>query len=182
VWELAATVGLVVATGIAARNGIWLVLFLAVPAATALTRARGLAPRPARPTQLLPVALAVAFIVVASTVLVLRSPGFRAADNEASRIAAVTSGQAVLTVEPLSEALAAAGATVWASNPLDAFDRHDQAAYLAFLRGDAAGASSALDGADVVVALSGSAQARLALDSGYSASDTVGSYRVFRRA
>ncbi|WP_330476075.1 hypothetical protein [Terrabacter sp. C0L_2] len=181
-WELAATVGLVVATGLAARNGIWLLLFLAVPAATAFARRRSQPPTTARLSQSLPIALALAFLLIVSVVLALRAPGFRAADGEASRIAAATSGQVVLTVEPLAESLAAVGATVWASNPLDAFAQHDQATYLAFLRGDAAGARDALESADVVVAVPGSAQARLALGSGFSRSGTIGSYTVFRRA
>jgi hypothetical protein len=179
-WELAAALGLAAATGFAARNGIWLLLFLAVPAATA-SKGRNQAPPTVRPSPALPIGLALAFLVTASVVLVVRAPGFRAADGEASSVAAATSGQSVLAAEPLSESLAAAGATVWASNPLDAFAQHDQAAYLAFLRGDTVGARDALEAADVVVALPGSAQARLALGSGFSASGTVGPYTLFRR-
>jgi hypothetical protein len=185
-WEYAAGVGLLAATVLAARNGIWLMLFLAVPAATGAAQTKLQALRASRPASRRPptpaIAVALALLMGASAVLMLRAPGFRAADVESAHIAAATSGNVVLTVEPLAESLAAAGATVWACNPLDAFTEPDQAAYLAFLRGDAAGARRAIEGADVVVAVPGSAQARLALDSGYSTSGMVGPYALFRRA
>jgi hypothetical protein len=88
----------------------------------------------------------------------------------------------VLAPEPLAESLAAAGATVWASNPLDAFARSDQSAYLAFLRGDAAGARRALERADVVVARPGTLQAQIALSSGYAVAGSVGSFTLMRRS
>jgi hypothetical protein len=50
---------------------------------------------------------------------------------------------------------------VWVSDPIDAFSRVDQRAYLDFLQGEGAHAPSALAGADVVVVRAGSAQADL---------------------
>jgi hypothetical protein len=181
-WELAAGAGLLAGSVLAARNGIWLMLFLAVPAATSIARTQSHTLPASRSSQALPATLALAFLVGASGVLALRAADFRAADAESARIVAAASGHVVLAAEPLSESLAAAGATVWASNPLDAFAPPDQAAYLAFLRGDAAGARGALESAEVVVAVPGSAQARLAKESGYSQSGLVGSYMLFRRA
>ncbi len=53
-------------------------------------------------------------------------------------VAEVAADRAVLAPEPLVERLAAEGLTVWLSNPIDAFSRADQAAYLDFLDGRAA--------------------------------------------
>lgn len=188
-WELAAALGLVVATVSAARHGVWLLLFLAVPAAAALrprhqpTTTAPPAPSPADavPARTALTVVAVVLSVAAGTVLVLRAPGFEAADVTSARIAAATRGEVVLVAEPLAESVAAAGATVWAANPLDAFAPADQTAYLAFVRGDAAGARRALTQSDAVVAPPGSAQARLALASGLTVTTSVGPVDVYRR-
>lgn len=179
-WEYAAGLGLVVATGSAARHGVWLLLFLAVPAALAAGASQGGMPR-LRPASKAPALLLGGFVVAAVSVVALRNPGFEATDAESARIVEAARGQVVLAPEPLAESLAAAGATVWVSNPLDAFALTDQTAYLAFMHGDAAGAKRALQQAEVVVALTGTAPARVALSSGFTQVGTVGSYTVMRR-
>ncbi|KRF46779.1 hypothetical protein [Terrabacter sp. Soil810] len=180
-WEYAAGLGLAGASVLAARHGIWLVLFLAVPATLTLTAPSDRAPAPTRRPWLVPAATTVTVIIAVIGLLTVRSPTFRVADAEASRLASATRGQVVLVAEPLAESMAAAGATVWVSNPLDAFDHADQTAYLAFTDGDAAGAARALDQADVVVAEPGSAPARAALASGYTQRQVVGAYVLLRR-
>ena len=173
-WEYAAALGLAIAAVLAARHGIWLLVFLAVPAAT--TRVSPQEAAATRPSKALPAVVAIACLTAAAILLGLRTPTFRASDADASQIADTTRGQVILVAEPLAESLAAAGAKVWASNPLDAFASADQAAYLAFMNGDARGAQRALDQSDVVVALPGSVQARVALANGYAAGGTVGPY------
>lgn len=180
-WEYAAGLGLVVATASAARHGVWLLLFLAVPAALSPashhTSRVPVSCRRNRASRL----LAALLVLVSASGLVLRAPSFRDEDLQAMRIVAATRGHVILAPEPLVESLAAAGATVWASNPLDAFDQQDQTAYLAFLRGDATGAKRALDGADVVVARPGSTQLLMASGDGYTDARRVGTYFLLRR-
>jgi len=181
-WEYAAALGLAAATLVAARHGIWLLLFLAVPAALALTMPR---PRvedaPTRTARFAPAVAWVAGIVVVAGLLVARAPTFHAADAEASELTAATRGHVVLVAEPLAESMAAAGAVVWVSNPLDAFDHADQTAYLAFMDGDATGGARGFAQADVVVARPGSAQARAAQANGFTGRQVVGAYVLLRR-
>lgn len=179
-WELVAGVGLAAATITAARHGIWLLLFLAVPAALGWTRPDA---EPVR-REFSPATgavLAIALLTVASGLLALRVPSFAAADSNATALARATRGQVVLVEEPLAESLVAAGATVWVSNPLDAFTTSDQAAYLAFMAADTAGSRSALEQADVVVAAPDSPQARAAIASGFTRVTPVGEYVLLRR-
>jgi hypothetical protein len=61
----------------------------------------------------------------------------------------------LLAPEPAAESFAAAGATVWLANPIDAFDRDDQAAYLDFVSGGPS-AGDAVSSADLVVVKAGS--------------------------
>lgn len=180
VWEYAAALGLAGATVLAARHGIWLLLFLAVPAATTWTRPDHEGAT-TRPSKAVPSVVGIACLLVTAVLLGQRAAALRAADLEAARIAEATRGQVVLVAEPLAESLAAAGATVWVSNPLDAFSQADQAAYLAFMEGDAEGARPALEQADVVVAPRDSAQARAAQRSGMSRVGALGSYDLLRR-
>lgn len=181
-WEYAAALGLAGATLVAARHGIWLLLFLAVPAALSLKIPRRRAEEaPPRRANLAPAAACVAGLVMVAGLLAARAPTFHAADAEASQLADATRGQVVLVAEPLAESMAAAGATVWVSNPLDAFDHADQTAYLAFMDGDATGAARAFDQAGVVVARPGSPSARAALANGYTARQVVGVHVLLRR-
>ena len=50
-------------------------------------------------------------------------------------VKALAQGRVVLADEPLVESLAAEGVRIWLSNPIDAFDQADQAAYLDFVSG-----------------------------------------------
>jgi hypothetical protein len=180
VWEYAAGLGLLIATATASRHGIWLLLFLFVPAATGLSPATRAPTKEttSRPT----LSIAAVTLVAAVGILWVRAPGFAKADTTARDLVSQTRGQVVLATEPLSEALAAAGGKVWMSNPLDAFAHADQTAYLAFLSGDATGAERALGPADVVIAPQGSASLQLAAAHGFTETARVGSYVVLKRA
>lgn len=176
-WESAAGLGLILATIAASRHGVWLLLFLAVPAATGLGGAPPTSPVPsAPPAKVLRATLVAAFVIISAASVTMRAPSFRAADNEAAQIAAATRGRIVLAPEPLAESLAAAGATVWASNPLDAFRQRDQAAFLAFTKGNVSDGRLAFGQSDVVVASPGSPQALAAADAGFTTARQVGSY------
>ncbi len=180
-WEYAATLGLAGASALAGRHGIWLVLFLAVPAAVGLASpSRRVLPPPGR-SRVLPAATAAACILVVAGLLTMRAPVFHLNDMTAAQLVQATRGEVVLVAEPLAESMAAAGATVWVSNPLDAFDHADQAAYLAFMDGDATAGARAFRQADVVVAVADSPPARAARASGYTVREALGPYVLLRR-
>ena len=150
-WEWVCVAVLGVATVHAARNGVWLVLASAPPAArgvpvgsVAATRVAGLA----------------AAIGVAGIVLALgRGPGTTGAGPtvlaEALRSA---NGTPVLAEDVLAEQVALAGGRIWIGNPLDAFARSDQAAYLDWLAGRR---PELMQRADVVLVAVGSRSDRL---------------------
>lgn len=180
-WEYAAGLGLLVATLSASRHGVWLLLFLAVPAAFGSGRPRVAASPLNRPFGGLPAGLAVVLLLGSAAMLAIRAPSFGSADEDASQIAKASQGQVTLAPEPLVESLAAAGAKVWVSNPLDAFPPSDQTAYLAFLKGDSFGARRALEQAEIVVAAPGSKQVQSALLNGYTEVGPVGRFIILRR-
>ena len=82
-------------------------------------------------------------------------------------ISSLAGDRVVLAPEPLAEDLAAAGVTVWVSNPIDAFRPEDQAAYLDVWLGREGG-RRAIAASDVVVATPGSPAHRLAVSAGCS--------------
>jgi len=136
-WEYVVLLGLAVGTATAARHGVWLVLALAAPAAVGFTRrpAGETEPTPvpvrAAPAVLLAGALAALSALIAlplrGTTVLPESP------DVVDELVARTQGRVVLAPEPLVESLAVAGATVWAANPIDAFDPEVQRTYLDFL-------------------------------------------------
>ncbi len=140
-WEWIVVAALAVATVSAARNGVWLLLFLAPVAAAGPGRSRSdstvlgdVAPRDraAHRAALLVTAILTAGIVVA--VLATRSASLRPPGSELVESVRRTAGRMpVLAVEPAAETFAAAGITVWAANPVDAFTRDVQGSFVDFL-------------------------------------------------
>ncbi len=155
-WEYVAVAGLCLATASAARHGVWLLFLLAV-----------LAPAPApdgarlRRADVVRGALAVSLagVAVAVPVALLRGPAVLGAPPEVVEqvveVARDGGSASVLAPAPLSEALAVSGVPLWAGNPLEAFRRADQAAFLDFIDGDAGG-RVAVGHADLVVVAEGS--------------------------
>lgn len=157
-WEIVVLVALAGMSFEARRNGLWLLLFVATPAARAFgsTSARAVLSRP--------IALACGCIPLLMLVLGLaRSPVSSGAADPLLRQAARAAGTSPILADPLdAEQLALRGTRIWIGNPLDAFTHTDQRAYLEWLRGVPA-ADSVLAPIRVALVTRGSqAQLRLA--------------------
>jgi hypothetical protein len=182
VWEYLAVAGLALGTATAGRYGVWLLMFTAAPAATALGVGRrdrsAIKARIGRASLVMPAVVAVLPIAFAA----LRAPDTLPA--EPAVVAAVTetaSGRTVLAPEPLVESLAVAGARVWVCDPIDAFEPEDQAAYLNFLSGSRGG-RAALEDVDVVAVENGSRSELLVKgDSRFTASRSVDDWTIYTR-
>ncbi len=151
-WEWVVAAGLAAGTASAARNGVWLVLFLGAAA---------MRPRAVRPEEAAPEPRVgpgrLRLLAPAGVVMVLASGWLLAGRGAAAGapgadvvplVRQVAAGRPVLAVEPVAETLARDGVTVWAANPVDAFPRGVQAQYLDFLHDGVVPASA---GVDVVV-------------------------------
>lgn len=158
-WEYVAVAGLCVATASSARHGIWLLCLLVVLSGhrpglagdTERDRVSGLSAA---------VCSVVALILALPVTLMRGDSVLGASPTVVAEVQRVAQNDVVLAPAPLSESLAVAGVTLWASNPLDAFTHADQAAYLDFLDGTD-GAAAGVAASDVVVARKGSRQASL---------------------
>jgi hypothetical protein len=162
-WELVSMVLLAIATVHVGRNSVWLVLFVAAPAACGL-RLRGAAS--ARGVLLasawvVPIVLLVAAISRAPMQTVA-GPALR---GQAIRLAG---GQPILADSENAEQLALDGRRVLIANPIDAFARNDQRAYLSWLQGRSAGDTLLRRHDVVLVQVDSKAQRRLARDDAFS--------------
>jgi hypothetical protein len=156
-WELYALAFLAVSTVHVARNSIWLVLFVATPAAAGM-RLREIS---ASPRLLVTAAWLVPLVLLVGAfardpVQSVAGPHLRA---QAVRLA---DGSPVLADAEDAEQLALDGRRVWISNPVDAFDRHDQRLYLDWLRGRPAGDALLRRHGVVLVTVDSPSQKRLA--------------------
>jgi len=131
-WEVVAAVGLIVGTIMAARNGIWLLIFIA-PVAGVVR----MPPAANGPPGWWRVATVVGLVGVAGGgAAIVTSRGdaaYAPGSQDVATVAQAAHGRAVLADEPLAETLVQQGVTVWASNPLDAFPRVVQVQFLDFL-------------------------------------------------
>jgi hypothetical protein len=156
-WELVCLVLLIGATVHVGRNSIWLLLFVAAPAASAL-------PRRERSTSrgVVRAAAWIVPLVILATALA-RTPVQTVAGTtlrtEASRLAA---GEPILADPENAEQLALDGRRVWMANPIDAFPRAEQRAYLAWLQGNASGDAVLTEHDVVLVQRASEPQKRLA--------------------
>jgi hypothetical protein len=132
-WELATTVALALLSVEARRNGIWLLLFAAVPAAAAFGHAR--AARSLRPR----IAVTCASVPLAMLALGLARPPLAsgAGPELIDRAIRAARGTPILADPIDAEQLAARGATIWIGNPLEAFRAGEQRTYIAWLQGRA---------------------------------------------
>jgi hypothetical protein len=182
-WEVVAILGLLGGTVSSARHGVWLLMLCAAPAGVRLSR------RPEQGSSASPVAVP----LVAGLVLLVGCPGllWRRLDalnpsgnpELVAAVHAVAQGSVVLADEPVVESLAAEGVRIWLSNPIDAFDRPDQAAYLDFVSGAVTGNSqSLLDAAEVVVLRTGGpADGPVSTDARFAPERFVAGWTVYAR-
>lgn len=177
-WEWVVLAGLALATIGAARNGLWLLMWAVAPAAVQSSRAG-----PARVTHRASfVAVALALAAAGVTAITLaRSNSLLGVDPPVvDSLARAAGDRVVLAPEPLAEALAEAGATLWVVDPIDAFDDSDQRAYLEFL--DDGDPSAALPHVDVVVVAADSDAAdRMDQAPGFDVAVRQGDWVLFER-
>ena len=132
-WEYAVLLGLAAATAQTARNGIWLLLALVVPAATGWSAGRPAAPSRPAPARgaagVVSVLGVIGVVALAVTVLSLRHGRLDPPPLVAAAVTAAA-GRPVAAEGVLSEQVVAAGGQVWVTNPLDAFSRADQHRFL----------------------------------------------------
>ncbi len=172
-WELASAAALAVFAAHAARNGIWLLLFLAPRAASAVR----FAPRP-QAAAVHCVVLVLAAGAVAGFVRGPLEPG--ASSALIARALAAAHGRPILAEPATAEQIAQAGGRVWISNPLDAFPKADQRRYLDWLQGRDPGE---LQGKAVVVVSRNSQVGRqLSRDRRFSRAATDANMSLFVRA
>jgi hypothetical protein len=157
-WELVCIAVLAASAFHVGRNSIWLVFFLAAPAAV------GLRVPHVRPNRYV---LLGAWIVPALLLVTgfsrtpeqtVAGPKLRA---QAARLSAKTP---ILADAEDAEQLALDGRRVWIANPIDAFPRRDQRLYLDWLRGRPAGDALLRRSRVVLVLVDSAAQRRLAQD------------------
>jgi hypothetical protein len=173
VWEIVALLALAAATVHAARIGVWLVLFAVPRAALAL---------PARDARSRLVSTALAVGAVAVVIALVHGPGSNGASERLlARTLAVAQGTPVLAQDALGEQLVLAGGRIWIGNPIDAFRRSDQAAYVDWVDGRAGG-DVALSHVNVaLVARHGAAERRLARDRAFRLVGEDSKARLFVR-
>ena len=133
-WEWLAFAGLAAGTLLAARNGIWLVLFLAVASAGRPPDDSAVSRRRPRRVGAFTVVLALATGVASAVVLAQRQdetapPG----EGAVALVREAANGGTVLAKEPEAETFAQQGVTMWAANPIDAFQPQVQRQLLDFL-------------------------------------------------
>jgi len=161
-WEVVVLVALGALTVDAHRNGLWLVLFAATPAARAFGPARS-GPWLSRRLALICFCVPIAMLVLGF----VRPVAIDGAGEPLLRKAAAAAQGAPILAEPVAaEQLALRGDRIWIGNPIDAFAPRDQRLYLDWLRGLPAGGSLLRGPAPVVITERGSpAQRRLATSS-----------------
>jgi hypothetical protein len=153
-WELAVIVGLAVLTVKAARDGVWLLLFLVPPAALKTRIKRDW-------NGLIPVAvlLAMGLLVIGVARAPRPSGASRSLVLHALRLA---DGRPILADGIPAEQIAEGGGKIWAGNPVDAFSRRVQNQYIDWVDGAHSGRKAlSVAGVDVVLVTRGSVADRL---------------------
>src|SRR5205814_10165870 len=118
-WQFAAALVLAAFTVHAARNGIWLLLFVAAPAACALRTAK-------RPPAAVSHGIALALAACAVAGLVRGPLEIGARRQLIAQATTVAHGRPLLADPAVAEQVAVAGRRVRSYNPLDAYRRRDR--------------------------------------------------------
>jgi hypothetical protein len=157
VWEQVAIAVLCAATVHASRNGVWLCLFVAVPAAAGMRFGRAARSRSMLVTAAWIVPLVMLVAAFSRTPLqTVAGPRLR------EQAAELTRGAPLLADAEDAEQLALDGRRVWIANPIDAFDLRDQRLYIGWLEGKPQGDALLRRHRVVLVTLGSPAQKRLA--------------------
>ena len=156
-WELVGLALLAASSVHVARNSIWLLLFVAAPAAAGM-RVRDVSAS----TRLLISAAWIVPIVLLVAAFDRTPPQSVAGAPLRAKAVRLAAGAPLLADAEDAEQLALDGRRVWIANPIDAFDRNDQRLYVAWLRGRPAGDALLRRHPVVLVALDSPAQKRLA--------------------
>lgn len=182
-WEVVSILGLLVGTVSSARHGVWLLMVCAAPAALRLSRRSQ-----ASVTHLSPTISLVAGLVVllgGAGLLWTRQDALNPSGSPelVNAVKSAAQGQTVLADEPVVESLAAEGVRIWLSNPIDAFQQSDQAAYLDFASGTVTGNSRALVDAAVVVVVrtGGPADGPVSTDARFAGHQFVAGWTLYMR-
>ena len=161
VWQFVALAGLGAATVQSGRNGVWLALFAAGPAAKALTGSRSWRTVPSQRVTVVVGGLLAALVVVG----LVRTPTSAAAGRALrDRAAQAAAGRPILADDINAEQLALDGRLVWIANPLDAFDHAEQRVYLDWLAGRPSGNALLVEVRAVLVTIGSEPARRLAHD------------------
>ena len=164
VWELACIAALAGLTLHAGRNSVWLLCFVAAPAAHGFGKRflRGFSVSPR--TIVLCAWVPAAFLVLG----LLQTPQqYGAGERVRSEAARLAAGKPILADGIDAEQLALDGRRVWIANPLDAFSRRDQRLYLDWLDANPAGDALLRGATAVVVARGSKPQQRLERDHSF---------------
>jgi hypothetical protein len=174
-WEMVVLIVLAALSIKAGRNGVWLIFFLAGPAASASRAGRAW-------NGLLPIGAVAAVALLALDVGHWSAVG-RATDQAARRAISLAHGSPILGDGLLAEEIAVDGGRIWAGNPIDAFSRSVQGRYLDWLAGAGDGrAALANRSVKVVLVAVGSAEARLtANDAAFVTAGHSGGSELFVR-
>jgi hypothetical protein len=164
IWEFVCVAALAAMTFQAGRNAIWLLCFIAAPAA------HGLGKRFLRDFEVSPRTVALcawipaAFLVIGLVQTPRQDGAGERVRGEAVRLSA---GTAILADGIDAEQLALDGSRVWIANPLDAFSRRDQRLYLDWLHASPAGDALLRKATAVVVTRGSPPQQRLERDPSF---------------
>jgi hypothetical protein len=164
VWEFVCVAAFAAMTLQAGRNAIWLLCFIAAPAA------HGLGKRFLRDftVSLRPLALCAVVPAVFLAIGVLQPPKQDGAGKRVrSEAARLAEGRPILADGVDAEQLALDGRRVWIANPLDAFSRRDQRRYLDWLDASPAGDVLLREATAVLVTRGSAPQQRLERDRSF---------------
>ncbi len=164
VWELACIAALAGLTLHAGRNNVWLLCFIAAPAA------HGLGKRFLRDLAISSRTIALCAAVPATFLALglLQTPRqYGAGERVRGEAARLAAGKPILADGMDAEQLALDGRRVWIANPLDAFSRRDQRLYLDWLDASPAGDALLRQATAVVVARGSKPQQRLERDRSF---------------
>ena len=180
VWELVCLAVLCAATLHVGRNSIWLLLFVAAPAAVGIGRTRV---QNARGAGGIVQACAWCVPVLLIVFGLARTPTQTVAGSALrDRAAQLAAGTPILADAEDAEQLALDGRRVWIANPIDAFDRPAQRLYVDWLRGRVEGDSILRQHTVVLVQLDRPTQQRLARDRAYREVARDSAAVLYRRA